>query len=242
MMVNVEKQGRQPSSSNGSSDGRSRKDAPEWFSPRISEYVAARAAQPDGVLLDLVERTRAETGDQARMQVSAAQGALLTLLTGLVGARRALEIGTFTGYSSICIARGLAEGGSLLCLDVSDEYTKIARDAWDAAGLSDRIELRLGPAVDSLAAMDVTEPFDLVFIDADKPNYPAYLEGVLPLLRPGGLILVDNTLWGGRVVEPAEPGSSTAAIQAFNDAVAADPRLECFILPVSDGMTLIRKR
>lgn len=218
------------------------KDSPEWFSPEVSAYVAARAAQPDGVLVDLVDRTRAETGESARMQVSAAQGALLTLLTGVVGARRALEIGTFTGYSSICIARGLLEGGSLLCLDISEEYTAFAREAWAAAGLEDRIELRIAPALETLATLDVSEPFDLVFVDADKENYINYLEAVLPLMRAGGLLMVDNTLWSGRVVSPAGEGSTTAVIQAFNDAVAADPRLESFVLPVSDGMTLIRKR
>jgi caffeoyl-CoA O-methyltransferase len=219
-----------------------RKDTPEWLSPEVSAYVAARAAQPDDVLNELIVRTRAETGDSAGMQVSAAQGALLTLLAGAVGARRALEIGTFTGYSSICLARGLSDGGSLLCLDVSEEFTAIAREAWAAAGVADRIELRIAPALDTLATLEASDPFDLVFIDADKPNYRNYLEAVLPLLRPGGLVLVDNTLWGGRVLEHAEAGSNTAEIQAFNDAVAADPRVESFILPVSDGMTLIRKR
>ena len=152
----------------------------------MAAYVGARAAQPDPVLSDLIERTRAETGGAATMQVSAFQGALLTLLTRVTGARRALELGTFTGYSSICIARGLADGGSLLCCDVSEEYTAIAREAWAEAGLTDRIELRIGPALDTLEGLAGTEPFDLVFIDADKPNYPQYYEAVLQLLRPAG--------------------------------------------------------
>jgi caffeoyl-CoA O-methyltransferase len=214
------------------------KTTPPWLLPEVAEYVAARATPPDPVLARLVERTRAETGGAAGMQVSPAQGALLTLLTRVVGARRALEIGTFTGYSSICIARGLAKGGSLLCCDVSEEYTAIARDAWAEAGLTDTIELRIAPALETLGALSADEPFDLVFIDADKPSYWAYVESVLPLLRPGGLLLVDNTLWSGEVVRPAEEGSTTAVIQAFNDQLAADDRLESVILPISDGMTI----
>jgi len=218
------------------------KEAPSWFDPAISEYVAARTPPPDAVLSRLIERTRAETGGAAGMQVPAAQGALLTLLTGVVGARNALEIGTFTGYSSICIARGLAEGGRLLCCDVSEEYTAIAREAWAEAGVDDRIELRIAPAIETLATLDASDPLDLVFIDADKESYPAYFDAVLPLMRPGALLLVDNTLWGGKVLHPAEPGSRTRAIQEFNDLLAADPRVESFILPISDGMTLARKR
>ena len=218
------------------------KQTPPWFQPEVSAYVGARAAQPDRVLSDLIERTRAETGGAATMQVSASQGALLTLLTRVTGARRALELGTFTGYSSICIARGLADGGSLLCCDVSEEYTAIAREAWAEAGLTDRIELRIGPALDTLEGLAGTEPFDLAFIDADKPNYPHYYEAVLQLLRPGGLLMVDNTLWSGEVVRPADPGSTTAVIQAFNDRIATDDRVDSVILPISDGLTLICKR
>ena len=217
------------------------KETPPWFQPEIAAYVAARSAQPDRVLARLIERTRAETGGAAGMQVSADQGALLTLLTRVSGARRALELGTFTGYSSICIARGLAEGGSMLCCDVSEDYTAIAREAWAEAGVSERIDLRIAPALETLAALTADEPFDLAFIDADKPNYPHYFEAVLPLLRPGGLLLVDNTLWSGDVARPAEPGSTTAVIQDFNDLVAADDRVDSVILPISDGMTLACK-
>lgn len=218
------------------------KEAPPWLQPEVSAYVAERAARPDDVLLRLIERTRAETGGSANMQVSAAQGSLLTLLTRVVGARRALEIGTFTGYSSICIARGLGEGGHLLCCDVSEQFTALARDAWAEANLADRIELRIAPALETLAGLAAEEPFDLVFLDADKPNYPNYFEAILPLLRPRGLLLVDNTLWSGDVVRPAQEGSTTAVIQAFNDLVAADERVESYILPISDGMTLVSKR
>jgi caffeoyl-CoA O-methyltransferase len=218
------------------------KQAPPWLTPEAAAYVADHAGAADGVLRRLAERTRSETGKSAGMQVSAAQGSLLTLLTAAAGARRALEIGTFTGYSSICIARGLGHGGSLLCCDVSEEYTAIAREAWAQAGVADRIELRIAPALETLAQLPADEPFDLAFIDADKENYPGYYDHVLRLLRPGGFAMVDNTLWGGDVLRDAEPGSTTATIQAFNDRVAADERVDSFILPISDGMTLIRKR
>ncbi len=217
--------------------------------PAIVSYLGDHSAAPDAVLRDLVERTRAATGGRSRMQVSPDEGALLTLLTRLVGARRAIEVGTFTGYSSICIARGLGEGGRLLCLDVSEEYTAIARDAWRDAGLEDRIELRLGPAIATLAALDADEEFggsdiDLAFVDADKESYAAYYEALLPRVRPGGVILVDNTLWSGRVAAPPsdDDDASTVSLRAFNDAVAADDRVDSFILPVRDGLTLIRTR
>ena len=201
----------------------------------------------DEVLNDLRAETEA-LGDVSTMQVSADQGALLTLLTGVSGVSYAVEVGTFTGYSSICIARGLADGGRLLCLDVSKEYTTYATRAWARAGLDDRIELKLAPAVESLRALPADEPIDLAFIDADKPNYLAYYEELLTRLRPNGLIMVDNTLWSGRVVDAVEgaaEGSADAnltAIKAFNDAIASDTRVDSYILPVSDGLTLIRKR
>jgi len=219
------------------------KTEPTWFNPEVAAYVADHTAPPDDVLSALVERTREVTGDRAIMQVSPSQGALLTLLTRVVGAKRALEIGTFTGYSSICIARGLAEGGHLMCCDVSEEYTSIARQAWADASVDDRIELRIAPALETIAALPADSEFDLVFIDADKENYLNYFEQVLPHLRTGGLMLVDNTLWSGRVVdENAEPGSVVATIREFNDAIAADPRVDSVILPVADGLTLVHKR
>jgi caffeoyl-CoA O-methyltransferase len=219
----------------------SSKKSPPWLAPEMAAYVAERAPQPDPVLAALAERTRAETGGAAGMQVSAFQGAVLTLLTRLAGARRALELGTFTGYSSICIARGLVEGGSLLCCDVSEDYTAVAREAWAEAGVDDRIELRIAPALETLAGLPTDELFDLVFIDADKGNYPAYVEAVAPLMRAGGLLLVDNTLWSGRVLEPAGD-ETTAVFQAFNDRLASDERFESVILPISDGMTLALRR
>lgn len=218
-------------------------ERPSILPSTIVAYIAAHAAAPDPVLVGLRRRT-AELGRRAMMQVSAEEGALLTLLTRLVGARRAVEVGTFTGYSSICIARGLAPGGTLLCCDVDEAYTAMARDAWDEAGLTDHIELRLAPALETLEALpaDDVHAFDLAFIDADKEGYAGYYQELIVRLRPGGLLLVDNTLWSGRVVDPADEDATTGTMRRFNDMVAADDRVESFLLPVSDGLTIIRKR
>jgi caffeoyl-CoA O-methyltransferase len=211
------------------------------LSPELSAYIAERTAQPDEVLVALAGRTAA-LGRVAGMQIGADQGALLTLLTRLVGAKRAVEVGTFTGYSSICIARGLQPGGHLLCCDVSEDYTAVAKDAWAEAGLTDVIELRLGPALETLRALPDEATIDLAFVDADKGNYAMYYGELLARLRPGGIILVDNTLWSGRVLDESVDDDNTVAIRAFNDLVAADDRVDSYILPVGDGLTLIRKR
>lgn len=218
--------------------------ASPWLDPVISAYVAERAQAPDAVLLDLVAETTEATGGASVMQVSAHQGALLGLLVGISGARRAVEVGTFTGYSAICIARALPDDGRLLCSDISDEYTSIARRAWTRAGLDDRIELRLGPADETLRRLPPDQPIDFAFVDADKSGYLGYFETLLPLMRPNALICVDNTLWSGRVAEPVGPDTSddTKALIAFNDSIAADPRVESYVLPIGDGLTLIRKR
>ena len=216
-------------------------DRPSILSAELSEYIAAHAAPPDDVLRGLQQRT-AEFGRAARMQVAPEEGALLTLLTKLVGARQAIELGTFTGYSSTCIARGMPADGRLVCCDVSEEYTALAKDAWERAGLTDRIELRIGPAIDTVRALPATTHLDLSFIDADKASYAAYYDELLPRTRAGGVILVDNTLWSGRVLDHDVDDSDTVAMRAFNDKVAADDRVDAVILPVSDGLTLIRKR
>jgi caffeoyl-CoA O-methyltransferase len=176
------------------------------------------------------------------MQVAPEQGTLLLLLTRWVGVTAALELGTFTGYSSICIARGLAPGGRLVCCDVSDEWTSVARRYWAEAGVAERIELRLGPAVDTLRNLDPGTQFDLVFIDADKPGYPEYWELVVPLVRPGGAIVVDNVLRHGEVWDPSVTEEGTVAIRRFNDIVAADPRVEVVLATIGDGLVLARRR
>jgi caffeoyl-CoA O-methyltransferase len=208
----------------------------------LADYVVAHGSEPvDEVLADLHEQTAA-LGPVAGMQISGDQGQLLTLLTRLVGARRAVEVGTFTGYSSLCIARGLAAGGSLLCCDVSEEWTTLAKDAWVRAGLDDRIELRLAPALDTLRALPAAEPIDLAFIDADKGGYAEYWNELVPRVRPGGLLLVDNVLWSGRITDATAVDDNTVALRAFNDMVAADDRVEAVILAAYDGLTIARRR
>ncbi len=211
------------------------------LSPEIHAYLVDHGTPPDDVAAELIAATAA-LGDVARMQVAPEQGALLTLLTQLVGARRAVEVGTFTGYSALCIARGLAPDGHLLCCDVSDEWTSIGRPYWERAGVASRIELRIGPALDTLASLPDDSVFDLAFIDADKPNYIAYYEEIVPRLRAGGLVIVDNVLWGGAVVDPDAHDENTEAIRRCNDHIAADGRVDVVMLPVSDGITLARKR
>ncbi len=176
------------------------------------------------------------------MQIGADQGALLTMLTRLVGARRAVEVGTFTGYSSLCIARGLAPGGKLLCCDVSEEWTAIARRHWEMAGVSGSIDLRLAPALETLQSLPAEPPIDLAFIDADKPSYRSYYDEIVPRLRAGGVVLLDNVLWSGAVVDEADTSENTEAIRAVNDHIASDDRVEAVMLPIADGLTIARKR
>ena len=207
----------------------------------LRDYAVAHGSwRPD----DVVEQLRAETralGDEAGMQVGDDQGQLLTLLTRLVGARRAVEVGTFTGYSGLCIARGLAEGGTLLCCDVSAEWTAVAVRAWERAGVRDRIVLRIAPALETLSTLPRQADIDLAFIDADKAGYAAYWDELVPRVRPGGLLLVDNVLWSGEIVD-ADAGGNVPVLRAFNDKVAADERVETVVLPAFDGLTLARKR
>ena len=218
-------------------------DAPKSFflTKPVHDYLVAHAPPLDDVQRDLIAETEA-LGGISMMQIAPEQGAFMTLLTRLIGARQAIEVGTFTGYSAISIARGLPGDGSLLCCDVNEEWTAIARKYWERAGVDDKIELRIAPATETLRSLPAGERFDLAFIDADKPSYPIYYEEVLARLRRNGVILVDNTLWGGAVADAKATDDNTKAIRAFNDAVAADERIESTILTVGDGLTLIRKR
>lgn len=206
----------------------------------LFDYVLARTSPPDSVQEDLIRRTD-RLGDRRRMQVAHHQALFLTFLAGAIGARDAVEIGTFTGYSALAIARGLAPGGVLLACDVSEEWTAIAREAWSEAGVADRIDLRIGPALETLRALPASRRFDLAFIDADKGSYVDYYEEVLSRLAPGGLILADNTLWEGRVVDPSDAEADTVAIRRFNDHVRDDRRTEQVLLPLADGLTVIRR-
>ena len=166
----------------------------------------------------------------------------MTLLTQLAGARNAIEIGTFTGYSSICIARGLTADGHLICCDISEEWTSIAKKYWEKAGLAGRIELRLAPAIHTLRALPGTETFDVAFIDADKGGYLSYWREVVPRMRPGGLIMVDNTFSHGRVIDAGNDSPVVIAIRDFNDHAAADDRVDLVMVPIGDGLTIARKR
>jgi len=208
----------------------------------VQDYAVAHSTYPpDEVQRSLIEATHA-LGGVSMMQISPDQGAFMTLLTRLLGVRFAVEVGTFTGYSSICIARGLAEGGRLLCCDVSEEWTAVAREHWEKAGVADRIELKIGPAADTLAALPADPPIDLAFIDADKPGYRTYYDEIVSRLRPGGVVLLDNVLWSGNVADDSVHDENTDAIRAINDHVAADDRVEAVMLPIADGLTICRKR
>jgi len=208
----------------------------------ISDYLLAHCTPADSVLADLAAETAAAFPDAAQMQVSHDEGQLLTMLVQLIGARTAVEVGVFTGYSAICIARGLPADGRLLACDVSAEWTGLARTYWQRAGVADRIDLRLAPAAETLRALPADPVIDFAFIDADKTGYPTYYEELLPRLRPGGVLVLDNVLQGGRVLERHPDHPAVTAIQRMNDQVLADPRVESVMLPVRDGVTLIRKR
>ncbi|HEY0867358.1 MAG TPA: class I SAM-dependent methyltransferase [Fimbriimonas sp.] len=196
---------------------------------------------------EILRRLREETATMpnAGLQISADQGQLMTLLVRLMGARRALEIGVFTGYSSIAVALGLPPDGELVACDVSDEYTAVACRYWQEAGISDRVKLHLGPAADTLKRL-VEEgqegTFDVAFIDADKPSYPTYYELCLMLLRQGGMLLVDNVFWSGKVADDKINDEGTVQMRSFNAQLAIDDRIDLAIIPIGDGLTIARKR
>jgi predicted O-methyltransferase YrrM len=211
--------------------------------PALYAYLLDHSLRED----DLMRRLRAETAalPESRMQIAPEQGQLMALLARLTGARRAIEIGVFTGYSSLCLARALPSDGYLLACDVSEQWTAIARRYWAEAGVDGRIELILAPARDTLRARlaaGEAGTYDLAFIDADKIGYTDYYEACLELLRPGGLILVDNVLWSGRVAEPSDNEDDTLALRAFNRRLHDDERVDLSMLPLADGLTLARKR
>lgn len=211
------------------------------LTPQLNDYVITHSGAIEDDVLNALRARTESLGGIAGMMISREQGTFLTLLA--MGATSILEIGTFTGYSSICMARGLTSGGRLLCLDVSEEWTKIAREFWEKAGVADRIELRLGPAANTWSNLIVNSDttFDLVFIDADKSNYDTYYEMVLPRVRPGGLIIFDNMLWHGKVTDMSINDEDTLAIRKLNDKLTADTRVVSVLLPVGDGFHMCRK-
>ena len=209
------------------------------ISPDLSDYLLAHCTPADAVLRDLAEETRALFPDDAGMQISHDEGDLLTMLVRLAGAASAIEIGVFTGYSAICIARGLGPGGRLLACDVSEEFTAVARRYWVRAAVDDLIDLRIAPAIETLRSLPREPVTDFAFIDADKTGYLDYYEELIPRVRPGGLLVLDNVLRKGRVLFGTDRADQ--AIRDVNDRIVADERVESVMLPVRDGVTLVRK-
>jgi len=213
------------------------------LSPELHDYVVRVGAREP----DVLRRLRAETADlpQHDMQIAPEQGAFMAMLVELTGARQCLEVGTFTGYSSTAVALALPPDGHLLCCDVSQEWTDIARRYWREAGVDDRVELRLGPGLetlDDLLAAGREGSYDFAFVDADKEGYDGYYERLLRLLRPGGLVAFDNVLWGGEVIDPAADDPAGRAVAALNEKLRTDERVSLAMLPIADGVTLARKR
>lgn len=213
----------------------------EHLAPGLQPYLLAHSAPPDPLLAELISETARRFPDRKGLQIGPEQGTFMTMLVSLMGARQAIEVGTFTGYSSICLARGLAEGGKLICCDISAEWTSLARTYWEKAGLAGRIELRLGPALDTLRALPRRPAFDLAFIDADKTGYSGYWDEIVPRMRSGGVILVDNTLLHGRIFLE-NPDPDARAIRDFNEHSLSDGRVELVLLPVGDGLTMARRK
>jgi caffeoyl-CoA O-methyltransferase len=207
----------------------------------LHAYLVEHGAREDHVLRRLAAETE-RLGDIAVMQVAPDQGALITLLVSAIGAGRAIELGTFTGYSAICIARGLPDDGVLVACELNEEWAEVARRWFAEAGVESRIDLRVGPALETLRSLPGDESFDFAFIDADKEGYPEYYEQCLARLRPGGLVMVDNTLAGGRVLDPGPDDASARSIVALNERLAADERVDVAMLGISDGVTLALKR
>ncbi|HLX01699.1 MAG TPA: class I SAM-dependent methyltransferase, partial [Trinickia sp.] len=208
----------------------------------IQEYIIASTVREHPLLRELREETSGLPN--ARMQIGPEQGQFMTLLAHAIGARRYLEIGVFTGYSSLAMALALPRNGSVLACDVSEEYTAVARRYWEAAGVANKIDLRIGPALETLAALRAQNaaPFDMAFIDADKANVNVYYEACLELLRPNGLVLVDNVLWDGAVVDPAQDDADTLALREVSLRAGRDDRVEAVLVPICDGLLIARKR
>ncbi|MFF5204495.1 O-methyltransferase [Streptosporangium sp. NPDC000396] len=212
------------------------------INPAVSDYLLSHCTPADDVLRDLAAETHQALPDSAGMQISHDEGEFLTMLVRLVGARQAVEVGVFTGYSSICIARGLPEDGRLLACDVSEEWTSMAQRYWERAGVAERIDLRIAPALETLRALPHEPAIDFAFIDADKVSYPLYYEELVVRLRPGGLIVLDNVLRAGRVLDSSFQGEADVAMRQMNEIVVGDDRVDSVMLPVRDGVTLARKR
>lgn len=214
------------------------------FTPMSSDlydYLVKHGHNDDPVLAELAAETE-RLGPISRMQIAPEQGSLMSLMARAIGARSAIEVGTFTGYSAICVARALPRDGRLICCDISEEWSEIARRYFARAGVADRVELRIGPALDTIRRLPAALTFDFAFVDADKVSYLAYYEALLPRLRANGLILFDNVLWMGRVIDPGDDSADTRALRELNDLVARDRRVQAVMIAVADGLTIVRKR
>jgi caffeoyl-CoA O-methyltransferase len=205
---------------------------------KISRYIHEHALREPGILREL--RAATASLPNAGMQIGADQGQFMALLVKAIGARSCLEIGTFTGYSALAVALALPEDGRIVCCDISEEWTAIGKPFWKKAGAENKIDLRIGPALQTLKGL--SGPFDFVFIDADKPNYANYYEACLPMVRRGGVIAIDNTLWSGWVADRDHHDADTAALRKFNDKLHRDTRVEIALLPLGDGVTLALKK
>ena len=214
----------------------------EQISLHLNAYLTAHSSPPDAILRELANETEFLFPHEAGLQIAPEQGTFMTQLTQLCGATTGIEIGTFTGYSAICIARGLTQHGHLICCDVNQEWTSIAKKYWEKAGLGDKIELRLGPASSTLRQFSPEPQFDVAFIDADKGGYLDYWREVVPRMRQGGLIMVDNTFSHGRVIDAGNDNPVVIAIRDFNAHAAADERVDLVMVPIGDGLTVARKR
>ncbi len=211
------------------------------LTPKLYDYAVAHGHNGDPIRAELAAET-AKLGMISMMQIAHEQGTFMAILAAAIGARAAVEVGTFTGYSALCVARALPADGRLLCCDVNEEWTSIGRRYWERAGVANKITLKLGPAAETLRALPPSHTFDFAFIDADKTNYAVYYEEILKRLRPNGLILIDNVLWNGAIVDESINDENTVALRALNDKVAKDMRVEAVMLPIADGLTIVRKK
>ena len=211
------------------------------LTPKLYEYLVAHGHNGDPLRDELVAET-ARLGMISGMQIAAEQGTFMGILAAAIGARSAVEVGTFTGYSALCVARALPADGKLLCCDVNQEWTSVGCRYWERAGVANKITLKLGPAADTLRALPASHTFDFAFIDADKTSYAIYYEEILKRMRPNGLILIDNVLWNGAIVDDAKQDADTQALRKLNDFIARDSRVEAVMLGIADGLTIVRKK
>jgi caffeoyl-CoA O-methyltransferase len=211
------------------------------LTPKLYEYAVAHGHNGDPLRAELAIET-AKLGAIAGMQIAAEQGTFMAILAASIGARSAVEVGTFTGYSALCVARALPADGRMLCCDVNEEWTSVARRYWERAGVANKITLKLAPAADTLKALPAAHTFDFAFIDADKSNYLVYYEEILKRMRPNGIIILDNVLWSGAIIDESKKDENTLALRAVNDFVAKDTRVEAVMLGIADGLTIVRKR